>query len=63
MISSMIQWVIDNFGQYVPLGDVNGPFEGLASIDWTYIFACLLFLTMLTYCLRIILAFFKGVTK
>lgn len=63
MISSMIQWVIDNFGQYVPLGDANGTYEGLASVDWTYIFACLLFLTMLIYCLRIILAFFKGVTK
>ena len=57
----MLQWVIDNFGQYAPLTDpVTGEaLPDLASIDWTYVAAVLFFAILLIYALRIILAFFK----
>lgn len=60
----MLQWVIDNFGQYAPITDpVTGEaLPDLASIDWSYIAAVLLFMILLIYALRIILAFFKGVS-
>lgn len=59
----MISWFINFFGQYQPLSDPGTgiPYEGIASVDFTYIGTVCLFFLMLLYVLRIILAFFKGV--
>lgn len=61
----MVNWIITQFGQYEPLVDPSTgiPYEGLASVDFTYLAALFFFGMLLLYCLRIILAFFKGVAN
>ena len=53
----MVNWIIQQFGQYEPLVDPSTgiPYEGLASVDFTYLAALFFFGMMLLYCLRIIL--------
>ena len=58
----MIDLFISIFGYYEPLTDSNGiPLQGLASINWEYLGTVAMFFCFLTFILRIMTIFFKGV--
>lgn len=62
-VSLMINWIVNNFGEYTPNIDPNtGEYlQGIASINFTWLVSVGFFALLLLYVLRIILAFFKGV--